>query len=218
MNRPPRHYRRYTAEDLATIDAMLGRASFEAIGHAVGRSAGAIEQYINKERRECVSARLDAEGLSIPQLAVQLGADKNAIWRWIRSRQLAHEWRIKRKHRVVVVTQAAVRAFILTGGLVDSGAAPREPWRTLAAQVEARWRLEYINSFELADALGYDWGMISTWLRTDHGLPLPAVPRVSNRPHYYSRAAVRAWLITHPQFAGPRARAALGIDEKRGEQ
>lgn len=212
-DRPSRHYRRYTPEELATIEAMLGHASLDAIGQAVGRDPGAIARHLIYVRGRSVSAALDQEGLTPERLMSELGVSKVTVQAWLRRGLLAHDKRVQRKRTVTIVSRAAVRAFIQSGGLIGSPARPREPWRTLAEQTAARWPAEYISAPEVARAIGYGESSLY-WLRRVHGFPGPAVPRISCRPNYYSRAAVRAWLITHPQFNSPHARAQLGLPKE----
>ena len=213
MSRPARHYRHYTPEELATIDAMLGHASFEQIGRVVGRDADAIARHLIYARGQSVSAKLAAEGLTPEQLMAELGVSKITTQAWLRRGLLAHAKRVVRKRTITIVSRAAIEAFIVVGGLIDSSARPREPWRTLAEHAAARWAVEYISGPAACDAIGYGAGSLY-WLQRRHGFPAPAVPRLSSRPNYYSRAAVRHWLLTHPQFACPRARAALGLPKE----
>lgn len=210
MTRPSRHYRHYTPDELATIEAMVGHAPLEAIGRAVGRAPDAIARHLIYVRGQSISAQLAAEGLTPEQLMTALGVSKVTTQAWLRRGLLAHTRRVLRRRTITLVPHAAIEAFIASGGLIGSSAQPQEPWRTLAAQAAGRWDAEYISGHAACDAIGYGIGSLY-WLQRKHGFPAPAVPRLSCRPHYFRRAEVRHWLLTHPQFSSPRARAALGL-------
>ncbi len=211
--RPARHYRHYTADELATIEAMVGHAPLDAIAQAVGRAPQAIARHLIYVRGKSISARLAAEGLTPEQLMAELGVSKVTTQAWLRRGLLASVKRVQRRRAITIVSRPALAAFIASGGLIGSSAQPREPWRTLTAQAAERWDVEYISSHAACDAIGYGDGSLY-WLQRKHGFPAPAVPRLSSRPHYYRRAEVRHWLLTHPQFSSPHARAALGLPKE----
>lgn len=211
--RPPRHYRHYTPDELATIESMLGHASIDAIAQSVGRAPGAVARHLIYVRGRSISATLDDLGMTPERLMSELGVSKITVQAWLRRGLLAHTKRVQRKRTVTIISRAAVRAFIQSGGLIGGSARPREPWHTLADQTAARWAAEYISAPDVCQAIGYGESSLY-WLKRAHGFPEPAVPRVSCRPHYYSRAAVRAWLIIRPQFNSAHARLALGLTKE----
>ncbi len=218
---------RYTDAERDYIEAQIGTRPLAEIAADLGRTEAGVEWHLKNLRRghtdrpvrqappsvRCASLAARRAGLTIPALAAQLGLDHKVIRRMVRDDLLATVTRYERRRQVAIVPRAAVRQFILGGGLIDLPARPCGAWRVPAIVAERRWRARYISGPELADVLGYARQALG-WFRRAYALPEPAVRTRGVRPNYYERAAVRAWLIDHPQFITTRARLALGLTKE----
>jgi len=208
--------RRYTEAERDYIAAHLGREPLATIAAALGRTELGLEEYLKGRRNSaptpparCARQASRRDGLTIPELAAELGVDSDIVRRWVRDRQLPAITRYERRRAVTIIARAAVRRFIAAGGLIDTTATPKGPWRVAALVAERHWRAEYISGPELTEALGYARQSL-VWLG-GRGLPAPATKARGMRPNYYRRAEICAWLTDNPQYASPHARAALGL-------
>lgn len=208
--------RRYTEAERDYIAQRIGREPLATIAAALGRTETGLEEYLKGRRNSapvpparCTREAVRRQGVTIPELAAQLGLPKTTVRRWIDEGMLRAQPRYERRRAVQVLARADVRRFIMAGGLVDTLARPKGEWRVVAMVAEQRWRAEYISSVELVEALGYARQAL-VWLKR-RGLSAPATPARGTRPNYYRRAEIRAWLNDNPQYDSPRARAALGL-------
>lgn len=218
---------RYTDAERKLIEAQLGKRPLAEIAAQIGRTEAGVEWYLKNVRRgsadqpsrrvpasvRCARLAARAAGPTIPVLAEQLGLRPNVVRRWVEQGMLTAVTRYERRRPVAVIPRQAVRQFILSGALVDLPARPRGVWRVPAIVAERRWRERYISGPELADVLSYARQVLG-WLRRTYGLPEPAVLARGVRPNYYERAAVRSWLLQHPQFITAPARLALGLTKE----
>lgn len=207
---------RYTQAERDYIAARLGHEPLAAIAAALGRTELGLEEYLKGRRHSaptpparCARVATRSGGPSIPELARVLGVGSGMVRRWVAEGLLRTETRYERRKAVVIIPRAAVRRLIAGGALIDTAAKPTGEWRAAATLTERRWRAEYISGPELVAVLGYGRQAL-VWLKS-RGLPNPAHRARAHRPNYYRRAEVKAWLIANPQYAGPRARAALGL-------
>lgn len=210
---------RYTQAERDYIAARLGHEPLAAIAAALGRTELGLEEYLKGRRHSaptpparCARVATRSGGPSIPELARVLGVGSGMVRRWVAEGLLRTETRYERRKAVVIIPRAAVRRLIAGGALIDTAAKPTGEWRAAATLTERRWRAEYISGPELVAVLGYGRQAL-VWLKS-RGLPNPAHRARAHRPNYYRRADVKAWLVDNPQYAGPRARAALGLPKE----
>lgn len=210
---------RYTQAERDYIAARLGHEPLATIAAALGRTELGLEEYLKGRRHSaptpparCARIAARSAGLTIPELARALGVGGGMVRRWVAEGLLRTETRYERRKAIVILPRAAIRRLIAGGALIDTAAEPTGEWRAAALVAERRWRAEYISGPELVAALGYARESL-VWLKS-RGLPEPAHRARAHRPNYYRRADVRAWLVDSPQYAGPRARAALGLPKE----
>ena len=210
---------RYTQAERDYIAARLGHEPLAAIAAALGRTELGLEEYLKGRRHSaptpparCARIAARSDGPTIPELARALGVSGGMVRRWVADGLLRTETRYERRKAIVILPRAAIRRLIAGGALIDTAAEPTGEWRAAALVAERRWRAEYISGPELVAALGYARESL-VWLKS-RGLPEPATKARGMRPNYYRRAEVKAWLLANPQYAGPRARAALGLPKE----
>lgn len=205
----------WTPERDAQLLNALGKQPLHKFARTHGVTIAAIIEHLRDAhgirlhthvRQVCARQGEMCEGQIVRELAIS----RRTFWHWCQNGLPYRSVPLYRRS-VRVVKQFDLIAFVKAQHLlIDRNTDALGPsWRLLAAQINADWHIAYIARDALLKLLGLSIGGLA-YLRRANGLPAPIVLG-DNRPSYYERVAVRAWLQNHPSYQTAAAKKEFAL-------
>lgn len=210
MTRP---YHRWSEEEHEVLRASVGlpvRTIQRKLGHTA--SADALKQRYYELTGHSMTTAVEARGMTLAEVAAALGTTHTSVRRW---RDLGTEDRLPvivayaaRRERHLVKTTDLI-AWVKCGTLakwnflLGGTWKPAPAWIGFVADAEQTWRATYISSVELRAMFAF----VKTLPRN---FPSADITDGGNqRPHWWKRAAVKAWLTENPRYLTAKVKAEL---------
>lgn len=202
-----RHKRRYSEEELVVIRSDTGVRPYAQIARQLGRTEKAVRRKGNRLGLYPELIAIRSDGLSRTDVCEYLGVGRKNVQYWqdqgfLKARRITVSGRLP-----YTFDYDEIKRFMYQrGGLLTMR--PVEGWREIYEDARAQLLARYIARPTLCCLLHMSLGGIRRWGR-DRGFPAPAPFGGSQNQRYYERAAVRAWLLQHPDYYTAAAREVL---------